>query len=208
MHEISTESGTEVRPARRHNRLHRGIRVTGAALVLIIMVACDGNDDAKANHSSSTGGNESTENTNPGTTTAPFEVRQDWSLPRRVTLSPRVLTAELCQDHWQDKAGSRQPLVQAEPPVVRVDGRCNTPLDSEEVGIYDTPEQAGHAPIVAVNGDALGVECYEAGQPIQDIRGSSSNSNIWLGVVTRTGDTGLIPEVNVGYFDESTIRQC
>ncbi len=140
---------------------------------------------------------------------APFPVTHQWSLPERELFAPRIMTAGLCQeDFWQDEDGKRRPPVQADPLIIRVDGRCNTPLDVEENGVYNSPQQQGRAPIVVRNGDALGVECYTTGQAIQDIRGPRTSSNVWLGVITADGKQGFFPETNAGYVDENKLPQC
>ncbi len=132
-----------------------------------------------------------------------------WSIPGRVVPAPRFMTAKACEDNfWEDRAGKRQPTVQQKPLIVRVDGRCNTPLHSEEVGVYPSPAQVGQPAFTEVNGDALGVECSIPGEPIQDIRGPSSSSTVWYRVIDAAGRTGDIPATNVGYPNTSDIGQC
>jgi hypothetical protein len=72
--------------------------------------------------------------------------------------------------------------------------------------VYRTPQQQGKAPIVVLNGDPLGIECFIEGQVISDVR-PGNGSNIWLGVVTANG-AGFIPEANSGYIDEHTLQRC
>src|SRR4051794_31131231 len=68
----------------------------------------------------------------------PFKTTHDWSLPKRVILSPRFKqSADECQDWWEDRSGKRRPVTSKDPLIVRADGRCNTPLDSESIGIYE-----------------------------------------------------------------------
>jgi hypothetical protein len=136
------------------------------------------------------------------------EIKNDWSnLPAPIQLT--IMTEEGCHnDFWLDEPGNRAPLVQADPPIVTTDGRCNTPLNSEVNGIYSTPAQTGSAPVKTTNGEPLGVECWTLGQDIQDIRGSHSASDVWLAVIKASGEKGFFPEVNAGFFDETTVRQC
>jgi hypothetical protein len=143
----------------------------------------------------------------PAASQGPFQVTEKFDLPPKVQLSPQPMTAQKCEDDfWTDDDGKRQPAVQKDPLIVRVDGRCNTPLSSDKNGVYATPEQAGRAPIVVVNGEALGVVCVEEdGQLIQDLRGPRSSSTVWLGVVTARGEVGYFPEVNAGYVDEDQL---
>lgn len=139
----------------------------------------------------------------------PFKVTRKWELPPRKTLKPRIMTEELCAEgFWWDKDGRRRPAVQRNPLILRVDGRCNSPLEIEENGIYKSPKQEGKAPITVVNGEALGVECYTEGQAIQDIRGPSTSSEVWVGVVTREGETGYFPWTNTGFTPLGDTKQC
>jgi len=122
-------------------------------------------------------------------------------------LHPQTMpNEEACQTFWIDLDGKRRPLVQLDPVVVRVDGRCNTPLNDPRVGVYPAPAQEpGTASFVATNGDALAVDCYTTGQSIQDLRGPSSASEIWLHVANVKGEEGFVPEVNVGFVDEERL---
>jgi hypothetical protein len=138
------------------------------------------------------------------------EIKHDWSkLPAPIQLTPSIMTEAGCyNDFWLDESGKRAPLVQADPPVVTTDGRCNTPLNSPVNGIYFEPAQVGPAPIKTNNGDSLGVECWTPGQVIQDIRGPHSASDVWLAVVNADGQAGFFPKVNAGFFDETAVPQC
>lgn len=109
-----------------------------------------------------------------------------------------------CEQFWQDEDKKRRPLVQDDPVVVRVDGRCNVPLDDPHVGVYNTPSQESPSKptFIAQNGDALAVDHYTTGQWVQDIRGGVSGSDVWLAVINSAGEEGFVPEVNVGYVDE------
>jgi hypothetical protein len=121
------------------------------------------------------------------------------------------MTADECYaDWWNDVDGQRQPLLGGTPPEVRVDGRCNTPLNDNTVGVYNQPRQVGRAAIVAHNGDEFYFDCYTHGQAIQDIRGPTSASDVWIGVTTDEGKTHkYLPEVNAGYIDEKAlVTQC
>lgn len=188
-----------------------GARKLSAVLLAgcFALAACGDDGDEARPKSSNQAPAATSEDTATREEQAPFRVTREWSLPVREPLSPRIMTAELCeQGFWEDKDGKRRPPVQEDPLIIRVDGRCNTPLEVEKNGVYNSPRQQGKAPIVVVNGDALGVECYTTGEPIQDIRGPRSSSDVWLGVVTADGKQGLFPETNAGYVDESKLDPC
>jgi hypothetical protein len=152
----------------------------------------------------------STIDAGPTTTTSGrklFEVTHEWDLPGHEKLE-EVSQTTCYNDFWTDEEGKRRPAVQTDPLIVRVEGRCNTPLNSELVGGYYTAEQRGSAPVKLRNGDALGAECRINGQDIMDIRGAASSSRVWLGAVTASGAQVFVPEVNVGYVDEGSLAPC
>lgn len=143
----------------------------------------------------------STETTNPSTT-------QQSPIPT-LEMTPSTMNYELCaQGWWEDEDGKRRPAVQEDPLVISVDGRCNTPFESIQVGMYGQPRQEGPAPIIVENGDLIEPICTTSDQWIQDIRGPAYGSDVWVRGVTEQGETGFIPEVNVGYVDEGAIGQC
>jgi hypothetical protein len=184
------------------------IRGGALAAVALTLAACGPNEETKLQAEK---GN--VDNDSGVTSTAPtkelFSVTHEWDLPDRESLD--AVTKTYCMDSWWlDEEGKRRPAVQADPLTVRVDGRCNVPLNSELVGGYSTPEQTapGTAPVKLHNGDALGVECYVTGQDIQDVRGPSSSSNVWVGAVTTKDERVFVPEVNVGYVNEASLPAC
>lgn len=155
----------------------------------------------------------------PPSAAAAFTVL-NFTLPQRKPLEPRFMSVEQCYlDFWKDEDGSRQPVVgpfeipegfvTPEHPVVRVDGRCNSPLDNEQVGLYEGPSQDSDLVVVATNGDALYLSCYvDGGQPIQDIRGPSSRSDVWFQVVASGGVNAYVPSTNIGYPSTSAMASC
>lgn len=169
----------------------------------------------------SSNSSESTASTSaaPATSSAPaalFKLTHDWSF--LASLHPKTITMKteddcLTKPFWEDEDGKREPMVQADPPVVTVDSSCNSPLTSAISGMYYTAAQIGPAPIKVHNGDPMGIECVETtdGEPIQDVRGPSSSSATWLGgVVFQDGQIklGFYPETNAGYVDESKLAPC
>lgn len=144
----------------------------------------------------------------------------NFTLPPRIALEPRFMSAEQCYlDFWKDEDGSRRPalgpseipegFVTPEHPVVRVDGRCNSPLDNEQVGMYEEPSQNSDLAAAVTNGDALYLSCYvDDGQPIQDVRGSSSRSDVWFLAVASGGVRAYIPSANIGYPSTSAMAPC
>lgn len=186
------------------------------AAASMALAACGGNGGEAENARSTKEPAATTDQTGTAAPSTPYPVRHEWDLPPREVLSPRTMTEEGCYEKWwRDEEGARRPLVQEDPPIARVDGRCNTPLPDEVVGIYPQPRQEGEPTVAVVNGDALGIECAttvdaqgDPAQYIQDIRGPIHGSRVWLGVVTADGKVGLIPEVNKGYADETRYRKC
>ncbi|MDB5161035.1 MAG: hypothetical protein JWO96_415 [Candidatus Saccharibacteria bacterium] len=135
--------------------------------------------------------------------------RSSEKLPPSIN-AQRFMTADECkQAFWHDRPGERQPLVKVDgQEEVVVDGRCNSPLDSPKVALYNGPAQEGQPEYVAMNGDSLLLRCYTLGQVIHDVRGQSSTSDVWLEVGLPEQKVGYIPEVNVGYVDESKLKHC
>lgn len=129
-------------------------------------------------------------------------------LPPHKDLNPQTFEdLEDCKNFWLDEEGKRRPLESTEPPVIKVDSRCNTPFNSEVSGIYPRPVQEGEPSATVINGDALLVIGCVEGKWVQDARGKGSD--VWLDVVTREGANGLFPEVNAGFFDEQKFfRTC
>ena len=144
----------------------------------------------------------------------PFDIKDHESLPAEpIQLSPATMTLQGCYKHfWSDKPGQRAPL----PPtgtstdsfMVTVDGRCNTPLSSHEVGMYPTPTQGGEPADVLTNGQVIGVVCKTGGQWIQDVRGSVDGSDEWIKAVTHDGTVGFVPDVNAGFPDTAGVPEC
>ena len=193
------------------------LRNTAVAALVLGSAACSAPGEQESRSSTETATGPSGSETGASTSAAATSEAQgaDWAgiLPPRTQLDPPMMTEEACyDDFWLDEEGKRAPLVQEDPPVVLIDGRCNYPVTSEVVGIYSEPTQSSELVLRAKNGDAFGVECWtdQGTEPIQDIRGPITRSSVWLvGAIIdqETGDIveGMVPEANAGFVDEAAI---
>ncbi|MGB4759364.1 MAG: hypothetical protein WBP26_04905 [Candidatus Saccharimonadales bacterium] len=200
------------RPKPKQLTWRAGLLAAGLALT-----ACTSGNSDPVQTSASTAVSDS--KNRPPSAAATFTVL-NFTLPQREALNPRFMSVEQCYlDFWKDEDGSRQPVVgpseipegfvTPEHPVVRVDGRCNTPLDNEQVGLYEGPSQDSDLVMAAINGDALYLSCYvEDGQPIQDVRGPVSSSDVWFEVVASGGVKAYAPSTNIGYPSLAGMAAC
>lgn len=144
-----------------------------------------------------------------------FKFNGPLNLPKRAILSPRKETPESCSTSFFTPDHPAMP-VSTDPKdgeeIVRVDGRCNTPLSSEEVGVYDSTSQKDQSgrPIPPsfnlLNGDAVAVICTTTqGEPISDFNGDVSKE--WLGIVAAKGE-GFMPDTNAAFVPTPDVPSC
>lgn len=94
------------------------------------------------------------------------------------------------------------PLSGLNPAKVRIDDRCNNPSDpnpntDSSTGIYSRAHQNPAYEVTKIqDGTEITLECITSGQNIADAIGNSSE--IWIGIQTPDGSSGLIPDVNIG----------
>lgn len=126
-------------------------------------------------------------------------------LPKRVIFSPREETPEGCSTSFYTSTHPEAPVREKPIEIVRVDGRCNSPLDSETVGVYPQPSQNGRPVFDLLNGDAVGVICSTKGEYIQDVNADGTAK--WLAVVTARGD-GFMPDTNAAFVSTPGVGNC
>lgn len=94
------------------------------------------------------------------------------------------------------------PLSSRDPVKIRIDDRCNLPADSnpktdKPTGVYSGPEQTPSTLVTKIpDGTQVTVGCYTTGEAISDAVGNTST--LWLAVATPDGQSGMMPDVNVG----------
>jgi len=96
-----------------------------------------------------------------------------------------------------------------------LDGSCNVPLESTQVGLYKQAEQSSEPALAAQNGEQVLLECYSdnpGNQKIGDIR-PNTNSRVWWQLIYDNPATGqnerwLIPAANLTGDDTNQSLRC